>query len=58
MNENIISLLLPAKNPCREAQKSISHGDSDREIILPIVILLMAEKCDFFLIFSLMYILM
>ena len=58
MNENILRLLLPAKNPCREAHNSISHADSDREIILPIVILLMAEKCDFFLVFALVYILM
>lgn len=58
MNENILRLLLPAKNSGRAAQNNISHGDSDREIILPIVILLMAEKCDFFLVFALLYILM
>ncbi len=53
MNENLLRLLLPSKNPCR-----INTADSDREIILPIVILLMAERCDFFLIFALIYILM
>ena len=58
MNENILRLLLPAKNPCKATQNTISRSDSDREIILPIVILLMAERCDFFLIFALMYILM
>ena len=58
MNENFLRLLLPAKNPCKPTQNSISRGDSDREIILPIVVLLMAERCDFFLIFALMYILM
>ncbi len=33
-------------------------NDSDFSLIFPIVILLMAEKCDFFLVFSLLYILM
>ncbi|MBQ2974092.1 MAG: hypothetical protein IJE19_07040 [Clostridia bacterium] len=56
MNENILRLILPSKNPCRTAKNSI--GDGDREIILPIVILLLAERCDFFLIFALLYILM
>lgn len=56
MNENILRLLLPSKNP---AQKSTAaRTDSDREIIMPIVLLLMADKCDFFLIFALIYILM
>lgn len=57
MNENLLSLLLPAKNPCHTA-KNAAGSDSDREIILPIIILLMAERCDFFLIFALLYILM
>ncbi len=35
-----------------------SSCDSDRSVILPIVILLMADRCDFGLIFSLIYILM
>lgn len=54
MNESVLRLLLPVKNSRRENYS----GDSDREIILPIVILLMADRCDFFLIFALMYILM
>lgn len=59
MNENILRLLLPVKNPCGTEQRNITNGgDPDRAIILPIVILLMAEKCDFFLIFALLYILM
>jgi|GEM_PF-3842414 len=33
-------------------------NDSDFSLIFPIAILLMAEKCDFFLVFSLLYILM
>ncbi len=33
-------------------------ADNDKALILPIIILLMYEKCDFFLIFSLLYILM
>ncbi len=57
MNENILKILLPSKNPYIK-EKSGRSADSDREIIMPIVILLMAEKCDFFLIFALMYILM
>lgn len=57
MNENILKILLPSKNP-HIKEKSGRSADSDREIIMPIVILLMAEKCDFFLIFALMYILM
>ena len=56
MNENIFRLLLPSKSPNR--RECGSRGDSDREIILPIIILLMADGCDFFLVFALMYILM
>lgn len=56
MNENILRLLLPSKSPCRTDGKT--RTDSDREIIMPIVILLLADKCDFFLIFALIYILM
>ncbi len=56
MNENLLRLLLPSKSPCR--QDGTSRTDSDREIILPIVILLMADRCDFFLVFALIYILM
>ncbi len=53
MNENLLRLLLPSKSPCRT-----NNTDADREIILPIVILLIADRCDFFLVFALMYILM
>lgn len=56
MNENILKLLLPSKSPGRSRARN--SADSDREIILPIVVLLMAEGCDFFLIFALLYILM
>lgn len=56
MNENLLRLLLPSKNPCRT--NGANCTDSDREIILPIVILLMADRSDFFLIFALVYILM
>ena len=56
MNENLLRLLLPSRSPgCSDG---MSRQNSDREIILPIVILLMADKCDFFLIFALLYILM
>lgn len=56
MNPDLLKLILPERScrgnmPCRNA-------DSDRSIILPIVILLIADKCDFFLIFSLLYILL
>ena len=57
MNENLLKILLPSKNPCTK-QQSRRNTDSDREIILPVVILLMADGCDFFLIFALLYILM
>ena len=57
MNENILKILLPSKNPFIKEQHR-QNSDSDREIILPLVILLMADRCDFFLIFALMYILM
>ncbi|MBQ2904596.1 MAG: hypothetical protein IJE48_09390 [Clostridia bacterium] len=57
MNENILKILLPSKNPFIKEQHG-RNADSDREIILPLVILLMADRCDFFLIFALMYILM
>ncbi|MBR5562424.1 MAG: hypothetical protein IKW12_04660 [Clostridia bacterium] len=56
MNENILRLLLPSKSPT--SKNSAVQTDSDREIILPIALLLMADKCDFFLIFALLYILM
>ena len=56
MNENLLRLILPTKKA--EYRTAHSKSDSDREIILPIVILLMAEKCDFFLVFSLLYILL
>ena len=55
MNENILKILLPSKNPCPSNSKN--PADTDREIVLPIVILLMADKSDFFLILALMYIL-
>lgn len=32
--------------------------NNDEALIIPLVLLLTAEKCDFFLIFSLLYILM
>ena len=54
MNEGILRLLLPEKS----ARRPTYGGNSDREIILPIVILLIAEKCDFFLVFALIYILL
>lgn len=56
MNPDILRLILPADS-CRYEKRPAS-SDSDRSIILPVIILLMAEKCDFFLIFSLLYILM
>lgn len=56
MNQNILRLLLPVKNSYLPPKNS-KNADSDREIILPIVILLMADRCDFFLIIALMYIL-
>ncbi len=55
MNENLLRLLLPSKSPYRT--DGVSRQNSDREIILPIIILLLVDKCDFFLILALMYIL-
>jgi len=34
------------------------NADSDYSLIFPLVVLLMAEKCDFPLVFSLLYILL
>lgn len=55
MNPDILRLILSSEN-CR--YEKVRHADNDRSVILPIIILLMAEKSDFFLIFSLLYILM
>lgn len=55
MNPDILRLIL-SSDSCRY-EKSCTP-DNDKSIILPIIILLMAEKSDFFLIFSLLYILM
>ena len=49
-------IVLPERR-CSSGSRSGSC-DSDRSVILPIVILLMADRCDFGLIFSLIYILM
>ena len=49
-------IILPERR-CSSGSRSGSC-DSDRSVILPIVILLMADRCDFGLIFSLIYILM
>ncbi len=59
MNENILRLILPP-NGCdfRKSKNPRTCAESDRSLILPIVVLLMAEKADFFLIFALLYILM
>ncbi len=59
MNENVLRLILPP-NGCnfRKSKNPRSNAESDSSLILPIVILLMAEKADFFLIFALIYILM
>ena len=58
MNESILRLILPQS--CGDSPKQIrqSSADNDRSLILPIIMLLMAEKADFFLIFALLYILM
>lgn len=57
MNPDLLRIILPPKN----ANGYLPHQngtDSDRAIILPIVILLLAERADFFLIFALLYILL
>ncbi len=52
MNTDLLRLILPEKSvPAR-------RKDSDSEILLPIIILLIADRGDFFLILSLMYILL
>lgn len=56
MNPNLLRIILPPKNPSGYLPQH--GGDGDRAIILPIVILLLAEKADFFLIFALLYILL
>lgn len=58
MNENILRLILPQRC-CNSSEKAMQNTpDNDRSLILPIIILLMAEKADFFLVFALLYILM
>ncbi len=57
MNPDLLRIILPSKNPSGYSPHQ-SFSDSDRAIILPIVILLLAEKADFFLIFALLYILL
>ncbi len=52
MNTDLLRLILPEKTV------SARRADSDREILLPIIILLIADRGDFFLILSLMYILL
>ncbi len=55
MNPDVLRLILPEKSAGGCAAR---RTDSDMQIILPIVILLIAEKSDFFLIFALLYILL
>lgn len=57
MNPELLRLILPPKTANGYSMQH-SSSDSDRAIILPIVILLLAEKADFFLIFALLYILL
>lgn len=42
-----------ARRPCAAAENA-----SDRSVVMPIVLLLIADGCDFWLIFSLLYILL
>lgn len=56
MNENLLRLILPKRNG--EYPTFSDRTDNDFSLILPIIILLIAEKSDFFLIFALLYILM
>lgn len=58
MNENLMRLILPQRS-CRYPEYMPSDcADNDRSLIFPIIILLIAENADFFLIFALLYILM
>lgn len=57
MNENIMRLILPPRD-CDTAKEKPLNRDSDRSLVLPVIILLLAEKADFFLIFALIYIIM
>ncbi len=56
MNTDLLRLILPAKSASPRNPERFS--DSDREILLPIIILLIADRGDFFLILSLVYILL
>ncbi len=58
MNENIMRLILPEKIVSDKNYINRGGSDPDKALILPIIILLMAEKCDFIIIFCLLYILM
>ncbi len=57
MNPDLLRLILPPKN-ANNFLPNQSGADNDKAIILPIVILLLTEKTDFFLIFALLYILL
>ncbi len=54
MNPELLRMLSPAK----AISQNNRCADNDQAIILPIVILLLADKGDFFLILSLIYILL
>lgn len=56
MNPDILRLILPEKTASAHAVRRFS--DPDRELLLPIIILLVADRGDFFLILSLVYILL
>lgn len=57
MNENILRLILPSLKP----QKSIpcaENGKNDVNLIIPLALLIMSDTNDFFLVLSLLYIIL
>lgn len=52
MNDNILRLIMPTL----KAEKN--NGNSDRNLILPLILLIAADSGDMSLIFSLLYIIM
>lgn len=59
MNNSPLRLVLPPNTACEQkAKPPAPSADSDRNIILPLIILLLADRSDFFMVMTLLYIIM
>ena len=57
MDDNLIKLIMPALNPARHPPSSDREND-DFMLIMPIILLIMADRRDIFLALALLSILM